>query len=164
MKKRKLVVLALLAFTPMCLIAEPIVDKQLVPTIPILDSIADHSNTLGSVWFESGSAIAAPWSMQTLETVGTRLSVGDGKAYNVLIEGHADALGSQFENQILSERRALQVKRYLVSVHSVDEARIHAIGLGEAVLAVTAESASAESRKVVISVLERAGKTAIKQN
>ena len=139
-------------------------DKQSVRTVPILESIAEQSSILGSVWFESGSAIASRWSMQTLETVGRRLSESDGRALNVLIEGHADTLGNQYENQILSERRALQVKRYLISVHNVDEARIHAIGLGEAMLAAVPESASAESRKVVISVLERAVKTDMNQN
>ena len=161
---RKFIVLTLLAFTPVCLVAEPILEKQSVPTIPIQRAIAEQSSTLGSVWFESGSAIAAPWSMQTLETVGRKLSTGDGKALNVLVEGHADSLGNQYENQVLSERRALQVKRYLVSVHNIDKARIHAIGLGEAMLAATPKSKLAESRKVVISVLERAEKSAIIQN
>lgn len=49
----------------------------------------------------------------------------------VVIEGHTDARGSDEYNQTLSERRAQSVKRYLVSIHGIDPARLRAVGHGE---------------------------------
>lgn len=48
----------------------------------------------------------------------------------VLVTGHTDRIGSDKYNQKLSERRAKQVKAYLVS-QGVDEARLEAVGKGE---------------------------------
>lgn len=50
----------------------------------------------------------------------------------VVIEGHADRLGSQQYNQKLSERRAESVKSYLVS-KGTDRNRIETIGMGKTV-------------------------------
>ncbi|HEY6241103.1 MAG TPA: OmpA family protein [Burkholderiales bacterium] len=50
----------------------------------------------------------------------------------VVIEGHADRIGSQQYNQKLSERRADSVKSYLVSKGG-DRNRIETIGMGKTV-------------------------------
>jgi len=50
----------------------------------------------------------------------------------VVIEGHADRLGSQQYNQKLSERRAESVKAYLVG-KGADRAMIETIGMGKTV-------------------------------
>jgi len=50
----------------------------------------------------------------------------------VVIEGHADRLGSQQYNQKLSERRAESVKAYLVG-KGADRAKIETIGMGKTV-------------------------------
>ena len=50
----------------------------------------------------------------------------------VVIEGHADRIGSQQYNQKLSERRADSVKSYLVS-KGADRNRIETIGMGKTV-------------------------------
>ncbi len=50
----------------------------------------------------------------------------------VVIEGHTDRLGSHQYNQKLSERRADNVKKYLVS-KGVDANRIETIGMGKTV-------------------------------
>src|SRR5215831_10578176 len=50
----------------------------------------------------------------------------------VVIEGHADRIGSQQYNQKLSERRADTVKAYLVS-KGTDSAKIETIGMGKTV-------------------------------
>jgi OOP family OmpA-OmpF porin len=50
----------------------------------------------------------------------------------VSIEGHTDAIGSETDNQALSERRAGAVRDALVSGHGIAEARLEAKGFGEA--------------------------------
>jgi OOP family OmpA-OmpF porin len=50
----------------------------------------------------------------------------------VVVEGHADRIGSQQYNQKLSERRADTVKAYLVS-KGTDSAKIETIGMGKTV-------------------------------
>ncbi|HUL92333.1 MAG TPA: OmpA family protein, partial [Burkholderiales bacterium] len=50
----------------------------------------------------------------------------------VVIEGHADRIGSQQYNQKLSERRAESVKSYLVS-KGTDRNKIETIGMGKTV-------------------------------
>jgi len=46
------------------------------------------------------------------------------------IEGHTDAVGSQEYNQMLSEKRALSAKEYLL-IHGVDPSKIKTIGYGK---------------------------------
>lgn len=48
----------------------------------------------------------------------------------VLITGHTDRIGTDKYNQRLSERRANQVKKYLMS-QGIEESRLHAVGKGE---------------------------------
>jgi outer membrane protein OmpA-like peptidoglycan-associated protein len=49
---------------------------------------------------------------------------------NIRINGHTDDLGSDISNLTLSQERAEEVKRYLVS-KGIDESRMTAIGFGE---------------------------------
>ena len=49
---------------------------------------------------------------------------------NVVIEGHADRIGSQQYNQKLSERRADSVKNYLVN-KGAERAKVETIGMGK---------------------------------
>ncbi len=51
---------------------------------------------------------------------------------SVVIEGHADRIGSQQYNQKLSDRRAESVKAYLVA-KGVDRNKIETIGMGKTV-------------------------------
>jgi outer membrane protein OmpA-like peptidoglycan-associated protein len=49
----------------------------------------------------------------------------------VVIEGHTDAAGTEQYNEMLSQRRAQSVRRYLVATHGIDGSRLQAVGLGE---------------------------------
>jgi outer membrane protein OmpA-like peptidoglycan-associated protein len=49
----------------------------------------------------------------------------------VVIEGHTDASGPEEYNEVLSARRALVVKRYLVQVHGIEPARLKDTGRGK---------------------------------
>ena len=48
-----------------------------------------------------------------------------------MIEGHTDARGSAFYNEVLSSRRAAAVKIYLVETHGIDPQRLKAVGYGK---------------------------------
>jgi outer membrane protein OmpA-like peptidoglycan-associated protein len=66
----------------------------------------------------------------------------------VVIEGHTDARGTPAYNLELSRRRAESVKRYLVSEHGLDPARLKTVGYGiDRPLAGT-DSAAAQNRRV----------------
>ena len=49
----------------------------------------------------------------------------------IRMAGHTSAAGSEEYNQLLSERRAVSVKEYLVKVGKIDENRLSTIGYGE---------------------------------
>jgi OOP family OmpA-OmpF porin len=49
---------------------------------------------------------------------------------SIEIAGHTDAVGSDEENQLLSDMRALAVKRYLIE-KGIKELRLFSIGYGE---------------------------------
>jgi OmpA-OmpF porin, OOP family len=49
---------------------------------------------------------------------------------NVIIEGHTDGRESARCNELLSQRRAQSVKRYLVAVQGIDPACLKPVGLG----------------------------------
>jgi OOP family OmpA-OmpF porin len=68
----------------------------------------------------------------------------------VVIEGHADRIGSQQYNQKLSERRADSVKAYLVS-KGTDRDKIETIGMGKTVPA--AFCPDSKDRKALIACL-----------
>jgi len=68
----------------------------------------------------------------------------------VVIEGHADRLGSQQYNQKLSERRADSVKAYLVS-KGTDRNKVETIGMGKTVPA--ASCPDSKDRKALIACL-----------
>ena len=52
----------------------------------------------------------------------------------ILIEGHADASGSDSYNLTLSKKRARAVTEYLINVHQISETRLAYAGKGEAEL------------------------------
>ena len=48
-----------------------------------------------------------------------------------LLKGHTDASGSEFYNQVLSERRANSVKKYLTDNFNIATNRLFVTGMGE---------------------------------
>lgn len=70
------------------------------------------------------SASAIP----SLQKLGTVIKMNPGTT--IAIEGHTDAFGGDDYNQILSEKRALAVKIWLVAYAGIDPTRITTYGFG----------------------------------
>ncbi|MFK7972475.1 MAG: OmpA family protein [Bacteroidia bacterium] len=81
------------------------------------------------VYFELGSEVLSSETRAALDEVARMLQ----RCSNVRLEvlGHADALGSERNNQLLSVLRANAVKRYLVYQHGISLSRIRCQGFGE---------------------------------
>lgn len=92
------------------------------------DAEEDGAIVLKNVFFETGSASLLPLSTEELDRLVSLLS--NQPEVNVEIAGHTDDVGSEEDNQQLSERRALSVKTYLES-QGVRAERISAVGHGE---------------------------------
>lgn len=82
------------------------------------------------IHFDFDSADLLPAARRQLDALAQGISLLDVDR-RVVIEGHTDGVGSDEYNLELSRRRALAVKKYLVSVHGIDEARLQTLGLGK---------------------------------
>lgn len=67
---------------------------------------------------------------------------------SVVIQGHTDAAGADQYNELLSQRRAFAVKRYLVAAHGIDPSRLRAVGMGEYVPLPGRDPYAPENRRV----------------
>lgn len=67
-----------------------------------------------------------------------------------LIEGHTDAVGSPYSNQILSERRAESLKWVLVREYGIPQRVLETVGYGEQYLLVPTEREEWRNRRVTL--------------
>lgn len=67
-----------------------------------------------------------------------------------LIEGHTDAVGSRYNNQFLSERRAQSLKNVLVRQFHIDPWALETAGFGEDYLLVPTSRAEWRNRRVTL--------------
>jgi outer membrane protein OmpA-like peptidoglycan-associated protein len=67
-----------------------------------------------------------------------------------LLEGHTDAVGSRFYNQVLSERRAASIRRVLNVSFGIPSRALSAVGYGEDYLLVPVPYAEWRNRRVTI--------------
>jgi outer membrane protein OmpA-like peptidoglycan-associated protein len=84
---------------------------------------------LHGIYFDTGSATLLAPSAATIAEVAAMLQREPD--WRVTIEGHTDAIGSDADNQALSQARAEAVRSALVDGHGIDAARLTAAGLGE---------------------------------
>ncbi|MGQ2902295.1 MAG: OmpA family protein [Neoaquamicrobium sediminum] len=68
----------------------------------------------------------------------------------VLIEGHTDAVGSAYSNQILSERRAEALKHVLVREFGIRSSALETVGYGEEYLLVQTPYEEWQNRRVTL--------------
>ena len=83
----------------------------------------------GDVLFDFDETSVRPEARSTLDKLAQLL-----KAQNplkVAIEGHSDGMGDDAYNKRLSEARAIAVRDYLISVATVDGAKLATMGYGE---------------------------------
>lgn len=84
--------------------------------------------TLGDVLFDTGQATLRAGAYGTLDRLASALKGKPGR--KVLIEGHTDNVGSDANNQALSERRAQSVQMALMQ-RGVSSDQIAVLGKGE---------------------------------
>jgi len=82
------------------------------------------------VRFELDSAKITPSARGQLDALAEGIKMLQPDR-SVVIEGHTDARGSAFYNEVLSSRRAAAVKIYLVETHGIDPQRLRAVGFGK---------------------------------
>lgn len=80
--------------------------------------------------FQSGKAVIQPEYFSLLTKVQQSLREFPNSHY--LIEGHTDSQGNANLNKILSEKRALSVREYLIANMDISDSQITHIGYGEA--------------------------------
>ena len=107
------------------------------------------------IQFEFGKTDIVPESLPFLDAVGQLLTEEAFLGESIIIEGHTDSIGTQADNQKLSERRALAIRRYLVSRFEIDTARLHPVGKGETLLHVPTDPTAAVNRRVQFRSLDR---------
>jgi outer membrane protein OmpA-like peptidoglycan-associated protein len=84
--------------------------------------------TLGDTLFATGNSELKPGATANLDRLGNFLT--EYPTRSASIEGFTDNVGSEYSNQVLSERRADSVKRYLVE-RGVQSGRLSSSGRGE---------------------------------
>jgi len=83
-----------------------------------------------SMYFAFNETALTQAAIRQLEALDQALKNRELLLYRFQIEGHADSIGSQDYNQLLSEKRADMVKDWLTA-HGILEDRLVAIGFGE---------------------------------
>ena len=85
-------------------------------------------NAYENLLFSTNKAVILPISYPFLNELASALK--DNPEYNVSIIGHTDNVGTEQSNQVLSEKRAEEVKNFLIK-ELVPTERIISKGMGE---------------------------------
>lgn len=107
-----------------------------------------------AVFYEFDSAALTPQAKALLSDLGRALTSSRLAGARFLIAGHTDAKGSKPYNQNLSERRALEARRFLVENFGIRPERLIVVGFGEEYLADPARPHDAINRRVEVTLLE----------
>lgn len=107
--------------------AEKIVETFKFGTGPRPDAAALLTKSV-SIYFASGDATLGPNARQIVDQFADTLTQF-GNAY-VRVEGNTDNVGARVRNVELSKKRAAAVVDYLAEHHSLDRARLVAVGNG----------------------------------
>ena len=104
------------------------------------------------VHFDFDKAVVKPEYHNHLQAVASFMKTYP--ATKIQLEGHADWIGTEAYNLVLSERRAESVKAYLVNKFGIDPARLTTRGYGEAqpVASNETKQGRAQNRRVVAEI------------
>ena len=113
---------------------------------------AAPSIEIQSINFAFGSAEIPYSQYRKVEEIANALNriLDRRPGTRVLIEGHTDAVGSDYSNQILSERRAESLKRVLVREFGIPARAIETVGYGEEYLLVQTPYENWQNRRVTL--------------
>ncbi len=106
-----------------------------------------------SIYFNSGTHSFKDNAYIVLQEIADKLKQFPNS--KILIEGHTDSIGNSNLNQILSQNRANEVKRYLIEYGGLQNVTIEAVGYGESkpIATNTTEKGRVLNRRVVLKVL-----------
>ena len=111
-------------------VQEPTVTKETLPAnLDELNRYAQANGYIQDAFFGYDES-ALTSDGQTALTNSANWLKGDGKAYNVLIEGHCDERGTEQYNLALGDKRANIAKEYLATL-GVDASRMRTVSYGE---------------------------------
>ena len=102
--------------------------------------------------FEFGSAripLEEQWKVEEIAIAMRRILRRNPREV-FLIEGHTDAVGSNYANQLLSEDRAASLKRILARRFNVDPFALETVGYGEEYLLVETLRPEWRNRRVTL--------------
>lgn len=107
---------------------------------------------LDTLTFEFGSASIPEDQVPRLQSVADAMErlLKQNPAETFLIEGHTDAVGSDFANLALSDRRAEAVANALTNVFGIAPENLATQGYGEQYLKIRTQAAERENRRVAI--------------
>jgi outer membrane protein OmpA-like peptidoglycan-associated protein len=97
---------------------------------PVIDTVVVQkvNKAAHNIFFTTGSAKLLAKSYKSLKEVAQILK--DNPSFNIDVNGYTDNVGTDENNQKLSESRANSVKQYLIG-NGIDAGRITATGYGE---------------------------------
>lgn len=110
----------------------------------------DRISTDETVFFSTGSAKLDPSGRAALEHVA-KLLVDNPSIEEVMVEGHADAVGDADKNFVLSTARALAARRALIEL-GVPEWRVRVDARGDAERRVASDASARENRRVELHI------------
>ena len=107
---------------------------------------------VGGLTFDSGKATISRNQVGALSKVadGMQKMLDRNPGEVFLIEGHTDAVGSDFSNLVLSDNRAATVARILTDFYDIPAENLVTQGYGERFLKVKTDAAEPLNRRVVI--------------
>ncbi|MEL6373617.1 MAG: OmpA family protein [Pseudomonadota bacterium] len=105
--------------------------------------------------FDFASARIPSSERAKLHRLGLALESRRARGRRYLLIGHTDSSGSRFRNQVLSERRAASVLRYLIQNYRIDPGQLVPLGFGEEQTIAGIDPRSWRNRRVEVILLAR---------
>lgn len=137
------------AAPPLRLRSLKLLDAPTTPTAAVDGEAGGSAHTSFAlpVQFSFDSARILPSATAQLDAVAEGIKLA-GPDAGVVIEGHTDAAGSHEYNIMLSLRRAMAVKRYLVRAHGIAAENLKVVGVGKSAPLNRANPNAPENRRV----------------